>query len=561
MASLGRLSAAPVVFENAVDLDKGGVLCAVPALLALGLLSHSKKHFDLPPGYYPMESILLCVAFLALARVQSMEALRYEAPGEWGRLMGLDRVPEVRTLREKIGQLCGNEAKVREWSSGLAREWMELKDDGAGTLYVDGHVRVYNGELTKLPARYVARQKLCLRGTTDYWVNAMDGAPFFAVSQSADPGLIQTLESKILPQLLKDVPRQPSEAELAADPRRERFTLIFDRAGYSPAAFKRLWKDRVAVITYHKNPGELWDENEFSLQKTTLANGETVEISLAERGVELLPEFWVREVRQREPGGHQVAIVSTDFRRDLTKIAAALFARWCQENFFQYMKKHYGLDRLIEYGTAPLPETTRVVNPTWRKLDQTVRREASKLKALQAKLGSQTLSIRGNEDAVGRFECETGQILLEIQAKEEEVKTAKALRKETKHHVLWKDLPEEDRFHQLLPTKKHFIDTIRIIAYRAETSLACIVREKLARNDDARSLVRQILRNSVDLRPDESAQTLTVHLHALSSSIHNMALAHLCAELNSTETLFPGTSLRLVFELDGSLIFPRDQES
>ena len=120
---------------------------------------------------------------------------------------------------------------MREWSSGLAREWMELESDGAGTLYIDGHVRVYHGGLTKLPARYVARQKLCMRGTTDYWVNAMDGAPFFAVSQSADPGLLQTLENEILPRLLEDVPNQPAEEELAADPWRERFTLIFDRAG------------------------------------------------------------------------------------------------------------------------------------------------------------------------------------------------------------------------------------------------------------------------------------------------------------------------------------------
>ena len=49
---MGRISAAPVLFENAGDLDKGGVLCAVPALLALGLLSHSQKQFSLPAGDY-----------------------------------------------------------------------------------------------------------------------------------------------------------------------------------------------------------------------------------------------------------------------------------------------------------------------------------------------------------------------------------------------------------------------------------------------------------------------------------------------------------------------------
>lgn len=225
------------------------------------------------------------------------------------------------------------------------------------------------------------------------------------------------MENEILPRLLKDVPNQPSEEELAEDPQRERFTLIFDRAGYSPAAFKRLWEKRIAITTYHKNPGEPWPQTEFSLKKVTLVSGEKVELSLAERGVQLLPKFWVREVRQLEPGGHQVAIVSTDYRRDLTKIAAAMFARWCQENFFQYMKKHYGLNRMIEYGTAPLPGTTKVVNPAWRKLDQAVRREAAKLKNLQSQLVSRTLPMKADEEKVQRFERQTGALLLEIKVK------------------------------------------------------------------------------------------------------------------------------------------------
>ena len=99
-----------------------------------------------------------------------------------------------------------------------------------------------------------------------------------------------------------------------------------------------------------------------------------------------------------------------------------MFARWCQENFFQYMKKHYGLDRMIEYGTAPLPDTTKVVNPAWRKLDQTVRRESARLKNLQSKLVSRTLPADTNVEKVQRFERETGQILIEIRAKEGHVK-------------------------------------------------------------------------------------------------------------------------------------------
>ena len=142
LASLGQLQAAPIRFEAAQDVPQGGVLCALPALLVLGLLRHSQANFCLPAGYYPLETIFLAVAFLALARVPSLEALRYEPPGEWGKLLGLDRIPEVRTLRAKLELLCAQGAPVRNWSGTLAREWMAAPPESAGSLYVDGHVRV-----------------------------------------------------------------------------------------------------------------------------------------------------------------------------------------------------------------------------------------------------------------------------------------------------------------------------------------------------------------------------------------------------------------------------------
>ncbi|MBI5278167.1 MAG: hypothetical protein HY854_17085 [Burkholderiales bacterium] len=559
-ASLGQLAAAPIRFEAAHDVPQAGVLAALPALLALGLLRHSAEHFALPPGYYPLETVFLSIAFLALARVPSLEALRYEPPGEWGRLLGLDRIPEVRTLRDKLGVLCAAGAPVRAWSSTLAREWMAAQPQSVGTLYIDGHVRVYHGQLTQLPRRYVARQRLCLRGTTDYWVNAMDGAPFFAVTQAADPGLLQTLEEQIVPRLLTEVPGQPTEAELKADPWRARFTLVFDRAGYSPDFFQRRWAQRIAVLTYHKFPEAEWPAEEFTSRKVRLVSGEEVELALAERGVRLRNGFWVREVRQREESGHQVSMLASDFRRDLSGVAVGLFARWCQENFFQYMGRHYGLDRLIEYGTEPLPEATVVVNPDWRRLDQTVRRARAVLARTPAQFGALSLPAAAEPEAAARHEQQKGQLLEQIAQQESQWTEWKRQRKETPRHLPLKDLPEQERFTQLRTTKKHFVDTIKLLAYRAETALVQVVREKLARTDDARALVRQVLGSAADLCPDPAAKTLTAQLHRLSSGIHDLALEHLCAELTATETVFPGTDLRLIYEPVGSAPIPRDQE-
>ena len=562
LASLGKLQAAPIRFELVTDVPKGGVLCALPALLVFGLLRHSQKHFSLPAGFYPLETIFLVIAFLALARVKSLEKLRYEPPGEWGKLVGMDRVPEVRTLRAKIELLCQDGEAVCQWSGTLAREWMEAQPESAGSLYVDGHVRVYNGSLTQLPKRYVSRQRLCLRGTTDYWVNAMDGQPFFVVTQAVDPGLRKVLEEQIAPRLLQEVPGQPTQEQLEANPRLARFTMIFDREGYSPELFKRLWALRIAVITYRKFVEDQWALEEFVVREVRLVNGEEVKMAFAERGLCLSNGLWVREVRRRdEQSGHQTAIISTAYLKSLEGVAVAMFARWCQENFFQYMAEHYGLNRLIEYGTEPLPETTLVVNPAWRRKDQEVRRERTLLVRERAQFGALTSPAQAEPEALARFEQEKGKLLEQIQQRQQRLEQLKIERKATDRKVTLKELPEAERFTQLRTAKKHFVDTIKLIAYRAETALVHIAREKLQREDDARALIRQVFTSTVDLCPDAAQKTLTVRLHQLTSPIHNQVLDHLCAELTATQTVYPGTDLRLVFEPLRANSIPRDQDS
>ena len=310
-ASLGALSAVAPDFQPALDVPNGGVLCALPALLAVGLLDSAKRFFTLPKGYYGLDTLFLLLAFMALARLNTLESLRYCAPGEWGKLLGLDRAPEVRTLRQKVG-LLANRGEPVQWGAELCRQWMAAAPEQAGVLYVDGHVRVYHGQQTQLPRHYVARQKLCLRATVDYWVNAMDGQPFFAVNVAVDPGLIQALERDILPRLLRDVPGQPDAQALADDPLRHRFTLVFDREGYSPDLMRRMKDKRVACLGYHKYPGADWPEDEFQTRQVRLANGPVADMRLAERGTRLSNGLWVREFRKLTERGHQTAILATD---------------------------------------------------------------------------------------------------------------------------------------------------------------------------------------------------------------------------------------------------------
>lgn len=245
LAALGKLpGGASTEFEPCRDVSCGGLLCALPALAENGLFRHLPNTFPTLTGYYTTLHVILLLAYMALCRIRAVEQLQYESPGELGKLLGLDRVPEVRCLRKKLAQLSGGQdSQAPEiWAGLLSAEWMEQQPELAGTLYVDGHVRLYHGQLTELPRRYVSRQRLCLRGTTDYWVNDALGQPFFSIERPIDHGMLEALESDIVPRLLQEVPRQPTDEELKADPYRSRFLMIFDREGYSPEFFRRMWE-------------------------------------------------------------------------------------------------------------------------------------------------------------------------------------------------------------------------------------------------------------------------------------------------------------------------------
>ena len=179
-AALGLLDGAPTEFQVCRDVSFGGVLCALPALTQNGLFDHLEECFPSLGGYYTTTQIVSVLALMALCRIQTVEQLQYQSPGELGKLLGLDRVPEVRCLRQKLTRLSQNHAP-EQWAGRLSRDWLQASGEWAGTLYVDGHVRLYHGDQTPLPRRYVARQKLCLRGTTGYWVNDALGQPFFVV--------------------------------------------------------------------------------------------------------------------------------------------------------------------------------------------------------------------------------------------------------------------------------------------------------------------------------------------------------------------------------------------
>src|SRR5450755_3858707 len=126
--------------------------------------------------------------------------------------------PYCRSSAASVSAACASDlGRALRWNSELAKEWLAQQNAAELYFYCDGHVRVYHGRQTALPRHYVSRERLCLRATTDYWINAMDGQPFLYVNEEVDPGLIATLKQDVIPWLEAQVVKTPEQERLLVE--------------------------------------------------------------------------------------------------------------------------------------------------------------------------------------------------------------------------------------------------------------------------------------------------------------------------------------------------------
>jgi chromosome segregation ATPase len=210
--------------------------------------------------------------------------------------------------------------------------------------------------------------------------------------------------------------------------------------------------------------------------------------------------------------------------------------------------EHFGIDLLCEYGTEEIPETPNpVVDPAWRELDREARSLKTKLTHRRARFAALTLHPESDPEQVAEWEKQKAELREEIEQMEHQLDAVQKRRSETSHHLPWKELPEEHKCQRLAPSRKRLVDTVKMIAYRAETAMTNIVREAMARDDDARALLRDLYRSEADILPDTERGLLTVRVHATANPRSNRAIQHLLTHLNDADLAYPGTNLRLRF--------------
>ena len=357
---------------------------------------------------------------------------------------------------------------------------------------------------------------------------------------------------QIIPQLIK-VGYIKSIEDPLTHPQTPQCTLVFDREAYDFDFFEKLWDQyRVAIITYRKYVKDKWVDADFAPYEI-MDNEHKSTMYLCEKDYERNSNKY-REIRKLGTSGHQTSIITTHPTMNILYIALYMFNRWTQENFFKYMMANYNFDQIIEYGTESIDPEIKIVNPTYKKYNNQIKKLREKLSRRKAHLYQFTndpteLTI----DEQKKMDHKKGTIVAEIEQMKEQEKELIKLRSEQTYHIKLKDMPTEQQYDKLKTQSKLLINIIKMICYRAETAVANIVSEALSsKTDEKRMLVKQIIQTPADILPDYQNNTLTVTIHSMSNQRYNQAVQKLIGVLNESKAVFPGTELLMVYKSTAS---------
>ena len=153
-------------------------------------------------------------------------------------------------------------------------------------------------------------------------------------------------------------------------------------------------------------------------------------------------------------------------------------------------------------------------------------------------------TLKDDHEVQKKAEC-----LESIQALQAELVMLRASRKDTPKKVTIESLPTEQRPTELLPLSKQLADTVKMIAYRAETAMVALLKRHLNKEEEARALVRELFISAGDIEPDETAKTLTVRIHRTATPAHDKAIAALLQDLNNLAYCHPETGAKMVYSL------------
>ena len=558
-ARAGLLDHAAPVFTPAARVPVAGLLAALPGLEATGLLDSATEIYQkLPNGFYGLETVLLEAVFQTLAGAPRAEGAGGFAPTDLGRVLGMDRAPEVKTIRRKLSQLASQDQAGQLLAAMAARHLKQQENGGQDetslVLYIDGHVRAYQGT-RKIGKTHSPRLRFPAPATVETWISDAAGDPVLVVM--ADPGASLAMEiRRLLPDLREAIGDQ------------RRVLVGFDRGGWSPALFADMKAEGFDVLTWRKGPTDDIPIEEFTEVSFIDESGLDHHWALAETQVELPIKdnepIRMRQVTRLEVNKtakkagkdtlqpRQVHILTTSENLTAAEVVYRMGSRWRQENYFRYGRMHLDLDSHDNYAATADDPDRMVPNPAKREAHKRVKAAAGRAEHEQATATAGLLAARTpatGETQVLITSSDHNQITEKWRAAAEELQTATVEHALTPARIALGELSPDQ---QVLDTEtKLLTHAIKIAAFNTSTAIARAIRvhTSYARaNDEAYTLARKVLTHTGDIDPRTDGE-LTIRLDPMPTRRETAAVVELCEHLTAARTTFPGTNRLLRYQI------------
>jgi DNA-binding CsgD family transcriptional regulator len=498
--------------------DRVGAAAVFAPLSGAGPAPARSRRFD--------DVALLTATSVAFALgVGSVEATKHLLRDQVGPLAGLVRLPELRTLRPRLGEIAEACDPLR-LQADLATAMINAEAPLLGLYFVDDHFVPYEGA-KPVGKGYNTKRRHAQKGLADTVVTDYHGRAVCFVS-GPPSGLTKTL-----PAALSELRGVTGDAKIM---------LGFDRGGSYAQVFAHCRDQGVDWITYRR--GKLAETTTVSRRYwrvDTAGRAETV--NLADEMITIKDYGPARQLTLFENDQPVLQVLTSDPHAPAAALLAWLRCRWRIENVFKYLTAHHGIDWLCHYDADTAADTTPIDNPARKQARDAVKRAETTLADAQRAL-----------TRLLRSDATVAEINTAIPAAQTAIDTAEAALTSAKSQL--KTIPAKIPANQhnpqaeraILRTQRRSLQMVlRLLAFNAEQWLADRLNAYLADNDEYRATLRHLLHLGGHIT--YTTKTITVALDTPPTPKITRALRLLLAELNTTPPRIPGDHRPVTYKI------------
>ena len=468
-----------------------------------------------PPRFNDVALLTATSVAFALG-VGSVEATKHLIRDQVGPLAGLDRLPELRTLRPRLGELAQACDPLR-LQADLAAAMLNAEAPLLGLYFVDDHFVPYEGA-KPVGKGYNTKRRHAQKGLADTVVTDYHGRAVCFVS-GPPSGLTKTLPAAL--------------TQLRAITGPAKIMLGFDRGGAYAQVFRHCREQDVDWLTYRRGglkastapPRRYWRVD---------AGGRCDPVTLADEIITITDYGPARQLTLYEHDEAVLQVLTSDLQAPAAALLAWLRCRWRIENVFKYLTAHHGIDWLCHYGADIGPDTALIDNPARKSARTTLKRAESTLAQAQqgfAQLLHSDLSVAVTNAAIPAAEKKIDTARAAVTRARDRLKTIPARIPANQHD------PNAQR--AILRTQRRSLQMVlRLLAFNAEHWLAERLNAYLSDNDEYRATLRHLLH--LGGRITYTTKSITVALDTPATPKIARALRLLLDELNTNKPRIPG---------------------